>query len=463
MLGHGGQSRRRAFAGMVLAAAAIAPAVPAFAQAPPDDVATTTTIVADTAPPTDPATTPPPDPAAAATEATPPLAPAVLETVTAAAEPAVDATPVAAEQPATIEVIQAVEGGYYQLGYSDAIYVVSGGSARQLSLDEWWAAGSPAPLPAPTEYVKYWWSSSIYAVTKWDAGAWSWQWDRLDLDQWRKAGSPSPADVAYVAGSYWYRWSTSDEIFVEAPDGVNHKLSYDEWAAAGFPSFVQRSNEGFVKLSWAAPIAMMWNVAGGGGGPIGFSSWQEQAFPTPLVANNLPGERFVQYVGDPGIYYSGPTISKKLTLAEWQAAGSPAPSVELPPVPANSGSGRRVVYSRAQQRVWAIEADGTVVKTHLVSGRLYEPYAGTYSVYSRSMYTYSTENPNVKWRYMVRFAYGPGGGRIGFHEIPNKNGVPMQAYSQLGQPLSGGCVRQTTADAIWMWDWAQLGTTVVVL
>ena len=88
--------------------------------------------------------------------------------------------------------------------------------------------------------------------------------------------------------------------------------------------------------------------------------------------------------------------------------------------PANSGSGRRVVYSRPAQRVWAVEADGTVVKTHRVSGRLREPYAGTYQVYSRSMYTYSTENPDIKWRYMVRFAYGPGGGRIGFHEIPTQ-------------------------------------------
>jgi peptidoglycan hydrolase-like protein with peptidoglycan-binding domain len=134
-----------------------------------------------------------------------------------------------------------------------------------------------------------------------------------------------------------------------------------------------------------------------------------------------------------------------------------------PPVPANSGTGRRIVYSRAMQRIWAIEADGTVVKTHLVSGRLYEPYAGTYSVYSRSMYTYSTADPNVKWRYMVRFAYGPEGGRIGFHEIPTRFGVPLQSESQLGQPLSGGCVRQSTADAIWTWNWAYLGTKVVVL
>jgi lipoprotein-anchoring transpeptidase ErfK/SrfK len=79
------------------------------------------------------------------------------------------------------------------------------------------------------------------------------------------------------------------------------------------------------------------------------------------------------------------------------------------------------------------------------------------------MYTYSVADPDVKWRYMVRFAYGPGGGRIGFHEIPTRFGVPLQSESQLGQPLSGGCVRQATADAIWVWNWAPIGTKVVVL
>ena len=145
-------------------------------------------------------------------------------------------------------------------------------------------------------------------------------------------------------------------------------------------------------------------------------------------------------------------------LGVWQG-----PNPDPFPLPANSGSGRRVVYSRSQQRVWAVEADGTVVKTHQVSGRLYEPYAGTYSVYSRSMYTYSAADPTIKWRYMVRFAYGPGGGRIGFHEIPTRFGVPLQSERQLGQPLSGGCVRQSTPDAEWMWNWAGVGTTVVVL
>ncbi len=146
----------------------------------------------------------------------------------------------------------------------------------------------------------------------------------------------------------------------------------------------------------------------------------------------------------------------------------PPTTTTLPPtaLPANSGSGRRVVYSKPRQRVWTVEADGTVSKTHLVSGRLTynQPSPGTYSVFSRSMYTCNIKNPAICWRYMVRFAHGGDeGDNIGFHEIPKKNGVPVQSVSQLGTPLSGGCVRQATSDAIYMWDWAPVGTKVVVL
>ncbi|MEM9514168.1 MAG: L,D-transpeptidase [Actinomycetota bacterium] len=134
-------------------------------------------------------------------------------------------------------------------------------------------------------------------------------------------------------------------------------------------------------------------------------------------------------------------------------------------LPANSGEGRRVVYSKSIQRVWAVDANGVVAKTHKVSGRQtpLDPRPGTYSVWSRSLHTFAIQNPTITWKYMVRFAHGGQGGNIGFHEIPFQYGRPVQSISQLGQPLSGGCVRQATPDAIWMWNWAQLGTTVVVL
>jgi len=148
----------------------------------------------------------------------------------------------------------------------------------------------------------------------------------------------------------------------------------------------------------------------------------------------------------------------------------PAPTAAptLPPpsplaVPANSGSGRRVVYSKSRMRVWIIEADGRVSHTYLVSGRLNQPNPGTYSVFSRSSYTCSIKSSSTCMRWMVRFTKGPGGDNIGFHEIPRKNGVPLQSNAQLGQALSAGCVRQSTADAQFMWAWAGIGTKVVVI
>ena len=79
--------------------------------------------------------------------------------------------------------------------------------------------------------------------------------------------------------------------------------------------------------------------------------------------------------------------------------------------------------------------------------------------------TFAIQNPSIIWGYMVRFAKGCRNGNIGFHEIPtNKNtGRKVQSISQLGTPLSGGCVRQGLSDAIWMWNWAYVGTKVVVL
>ena len=123
-----------------------------------------------------------------------------------------------------------------------------------------------------------------------------------------------------------------------------------------------------------------------------------------------------------------------------------------------------MVYSKSQQTVWAIDENNTVIKAHRVSGKQtpLDPRPGVYQVWSRSIRTYSINNPSITWGYMVRFAKGARGGNIGFHEIPYQYGRPVQSIAQLGQPLSGGCVRQAEPDAIWMWNWAGIGTVVVV-
>ena len=136
---------------------------------------------------------------------------------------------------------------------------------------------------------------------------------------------------------------------------------------------------------------------------------------------------------------------------------------DAPPLPDNSGSGRRVVYDRAGQRVWAVGNDGEVIRSWLVTGSKYSnEMPGTHTVYSRS--ERSTAWNGQAWLpQMIRYQQTEIG-HIGFHAIPLhvSDNSPYQGTDELGTRLSGGCQRQHNLDSAFMWEFAQVGTTVVV-
>ncbi|GAA4693079.1 L,D-transpeptidase [Nocardioides conyzicola] len=130
-------------------------------------------------------------------------------------------------------------------------------------------------------------------------------------------------------------------------------------------------------------------------------------------------------------------------------------------VPADSGDGRRVVFSQSRQRVWLIGDHEKVKRTYLVSGSAYDNLdPGSYQVYSRSEQAWGVDDSGTM-KYFVRFAQGDHAA-IGFHDIPVDDGKPVQTVAQLGTPLSHGCIRQKEADAVALWKFAPLGTDVVV-
>ncbi len=132
-----------------------------------------------------------------------------------------------------------------------------------------------------------------------------------------------------------------------------------------------------------------------------------------------------------------------------------------PPAPPNSGSGRRIIYSISAQRAWTIEQNNTVSHFWKVSGRTGAPPPGTYAIQSRSIV--STAG-SLRLNHMERFYQARSGKWIGFHGIPLRpDGTPIESDAQLGTPLSHGCVRMSQTDATTLWNWASLGTTVVVL
>jgi hypothetical protein len=135
---------------------------------------------------------------------------------------------------------------------------------------------------------------------------------------------------------------------------------------------------------------------------------------------------------------------------------------EAATLPANSGSGRRIVFAMGAQRVWLVSGADHVRRTYLVSGSLTDNLQpGTYSVYSKSENAVGVDDSGTM-RYMVRFAHGPNAA-IGFHDIPVLDGALVQTRAELGSPRSHGCIRQWRPDAKALWDFAPVGTEVDVV
>lgn len=201
-----------------------------------------------------------------------------------------------------------------------------------------------------------------------------------------------------------------------------------------------------------------------------------------LPTSSAPGAAFAGTNGQPaaepttapkGLRLSAlvaATLPRTPDLDPPQATAAPSTATEAPTtvtaapatLPDGSGDGRRVVFDMSDQRVWLVSDRDRVRRTYLVSGSLTDNLgAGRYDVYSRSRDATGVDDSGTM-RYMVRFAHGTRAA-IGFHDIPVHEGKKLQTLAQLGTPQSHGCIRQRTSDARALWDFASLGTQVVVL
>jgi len=152
----------------------------------------------------------------------------------------------------------------------------------------------------------------------------------------------------------------------------------------------------------------------------------------------------------------------QVVVDDKQSLAQAATEVDETALPAGSGQGRRIVFSESRQRVWLVDAASEVVRTYLVSGSVYDNLdPGTFRVYSRSEAAVGIDDSGTMM-YFVRFTTGDEGAAIGFHDIPIDEGAPVQTVDELGTPQSHGCIRQRRQDAIALWHFAPIGTTVVV-
>lgn len=140
----------------------------------------------------------------------------------------------------------------------------------------------------------------------------------------------------------------------------------------------------------------------------------------------------------------------------------PAVNPDYGPPPENTGTGRRIVYCNSCQVVWLIDATNYVEFKYQVSGRRGTPRPGEYHVFRKLDMGRSKAHPELRLPWFVGFAWGTTTD-IGFHGIPLRpDDSQIQDDSQLGQPLSSGCIRETQFWAKVLYDWTPEGTLVVV-
>jgi hypothetical protein len=184
------------------------------------------------------------------------------------------------------------------------------------------------------------------------------------------------------------------------------------------------------------------------------------------VLGRQPDERGHAYWTDQlarGVIGRGNLMTQFSESAEFvSVTGTLAPQAPPPVVPANSGFGRRIIYCISCQHVWLVEDSGFLARDYAVSGRANTPRAGTYQVFSKSPVAWAGYG-GITMEYMVRYTWGTTLA-LGFHSIPKRpDGTFLQSEAELGQYRSAGCTRQRLDDARFLYEWAPVGTTVVVL
>ncbi len=104
---------------------------------------------------------------------------------------------------------------YYTTKYDGSVWAVTPATIAALSFAEWQALGFPTPLPAPTDYVKYPWSPTLYAVTFFGQEESRWVWKELTFVDWQRAGTRAPRNAGWIKGSVYYQWAGTPELWVQ--------------------------------------------------------------------------------------------------------------------------------------------------------------------------------------------------------------------------------------------------------
>ncbi|GGX18791.1 L,D-transpeptidase [Streptomyces malachitofuscus] len=148
--------------------------------------------------------------------------------------------------------------------------------------------------------------------------------------------------------------------------------------------------------------------------------------------------------------------SRPSASATADAKPSAGPEEKKPAaVPADSGTGRRIVYSLGQKRVWLVDASDAPRRSFVVWPGTVSPDPGSYTIGTRTEAT--TGSDGVPVEHIVYFA-AKSGISVAFSNAVDGSSPPPPAPD-----AKTGGIRVSKSDGKALWTFATAGTTVRVV
>ncbi|MGX5214711.1 hypothetical protein ACWKT3_39550 [Streptomyces violaceus] len=184
--------------------------------------------------------------------------------------------------------------------------------------------------------------------------------------------------------------------------------------------------------------------------PARLPSW---AWTTGLTVGAIAAVTVLAVQADRGPH---PTATSAKPSSAASAGVRPAPTASAPTrVPDGSGTGRRVVYSLGEKRVWLVDASEGSRRTFAVWPGTVSPDPGSYTVSSRNEGT--TGSDGVQIEHILYFAAKSG------VSVAFSNAVDGASPPPAASGTKTGGVRMRKADGTALWAFGTVGTTVTVV
>ncbi|GAA4315259.1 hypothetical protein GCM10023086_36990 [Streptomyces venetus] len=184
--------------------------------------------------------------------------------------------------------------------------------------------------------------------------------------------------------------------------------------------------------------------------PARLPSW---AWVTGLTVGAIAAVTVLAVQADQGPHPAA-TSAKPSSSAPAGARPTPTASASTK-VPDGSGTGRRVVYSLDDKRVWLVDASEATRRTFTVWPGTVSPDPGTYTVSSRMGAT--TGSDGVQIEHIMYFAAKDGVSVAFSNAVDGASPPPADSGARTGG------VRMKKADGTALWAFGMVGTTVAVV